>query len=93
MTAAFVEAFSEGLDLKAVEVGGLWAVLDIETHRACLLGHPLWRSDPGFYVEAQVTADDELRRAHGAKAVKAFDLYTLGRRPHDLFGWLAATEQ
>jgi DEAD/DEAH box helicase domain-containing protein len=89
MTSAFAEAFSEGLDLKIVQANGLWGVQELGSHRACFFGHPFWRADPAYYVEEQVLADDILRREHGATHVRCWDLYSLGRRPHDVYGWLA----
>lgn len=89
MTSSFADAFSEGLDLKVVQTTGLWGLVEMGSLRACLFVHPLWRSDPAYYVEEQVMADDDLRHAHGATQVRSWDLYTLARRPHDVYGWLA----
>jgi hypothetical protein len=53
----------------------------------------LSRGSPLVRVRPKDLIASATRRRSTPKAVKAFDLYTLGRRPHDLFGWLAATEQ
>jgi DEAD/DEAH box helicase domain-containing protein len=86
---AFVEGFRAALPgLEALRVAGLPAIMDRSGRRMAILGHPLWRADPEFYMDVQARADVTGRSQHGASAVRAYDVWSLGRRPYELFAWL-----
>jgi len=84
---AFVEAFAPALDdLQPVRLEGLWSAHSPAQGRAVFFGHPLWRLDEGYHVDAQIDAMDAAREL-GAEP-RASDLYLLRRRPQSAFQWL-----
>jgi DEAD/DEAH box helicase domain-containing protein len=89
LTEDFVSAFREAIPLQAVEVGQLPAVFAPARRRLAFFGHPLWRLEPIYYGEEQVEAEDAARETFQASETKAFDIYSLGRKPFDMYTWLA----
>jgi DEAD/DEAH box helicase domain-containing protein len=85
----FVAAFGEATSLEPVDLKGVHGVIDRGRSRAAFFGHPLWRGDVRYFTEPQAEADLLLRRDFGMSEIRAFDLLTLDREPHDVFAWLA----
>ncbi len=85
---SFVAAFGEHTDFERVTVGLLHGVKASSTGRAALFGHPLWRSEPEYFVDLQEAADSEVRATHRTESVQFVDLATLQRHPARVFAWL-----
>ena len=88
IAGSFVAAFGEHTDFERMTAGDLHAVATASSGRAAVFGHPLWRSEPGHFVEAQRTADSRVRARRGIEEVRFFDLATLLRHPAKVFAWL-----
>jgi DEAD/DEAH box helicase domain-containing protein len=82
--SAFVAAFRPALeDLQLVQLGPLWGAHSPNRGRAVFFGHPLWRLDEPYFVDAQVDALDAARGL-GAQGWPV-DLFTLRRTPQVAF--------
>ena len=93
MQAAFMDSFGKTVRLHRSEFGPLPAILNPETRRLALFGHPLWRTEPEYWEAEQVLTSERGREESGAQQVRAFDFLALARRPMDVFAWLvSATE-
>jgi DEAD/DEAH box helicase domain-containing protein len=80
----FIAAFRPALpDLERVQLGPLWGVSSAARGRAVFFGHPLWRLDQAYFVDAQRAAVDAARRL-GVEA-RPIDLFTLRRTPQAAF--------
>lgn len=83
-----VDGFAKAFGVRPTPLGVLWGAQDPHTGRVAFFGHPLWRTHVGDFTEAQanalVTAE-----AGGASEVRAWDLYTLSRRPDEVYTWMA----
>ena len=88
MVGSFVAAFGGFTDFDAVTANGLRGVVSPQANRAAVFGHPLWRSDPAYYVEAQRAADAKLKTEFTVQEVRFFDLRTLQKHPARVFAWL-----
>ena len=88
IAGSFVAAFGEHTKFEPVRTGGLHGVASPLAGRAAVFGHPLWRSEPAYFVESQRTADSQLRSERGVQEVRFFDLRTLQRDPAKVFAWL-----
>ena len=88
IAGSFVAAFGEHTDFERMTAGELHGVATASSGRAAVFGHPLWRSEPENFVEAQRTADSQVRAIRGIKEVRFFDLATLQRHPAKVFAWL-----
>ena len=88
ITGSFVAAFGEHTDFERIMAGDLNGVATPLSRRVAVFGHPLWRSDPEYFVEAQRTADSLVRAKWSIKEVRFFDLATLQRHPAKVFAWL-----
>ena len=75
--SAFVEAF-DGFTMGEAE--GLSYVADRDVGKAVVLGHPLWRSEPAHYTEAQAESVDYLESEMGLQ-VACTSFYELERNP------------
>jgi len=84
--SAFVEAF-DGFTMGEAE--GLSYVADRDVGKAVVLGHPLWRSEPAHYTEAQAESVDYLESEMGLK-VACTSFYELERNPLVVYRLLQA---
>ena len=91
IVGSFVAAFGAYTKFEAVAAEGLHGVASAQAGRAALFGHPLWRSDPAYYVEAQRAADSKVRSGGAVGEVRFFDLRTVQRHPAKVFAWLQPT--
>jgi DEAD/DEAH box helicase domain-containing protein len=86
VVASFLKGYG-GSRMLASEFAGLQAIGNQASGRAVLLGHPLWRRDADFWVDAQADAFDA---ASGPWAeVRMLDVLDVLRRPHAAYTWLA----
>ena len=69
---SFVDAFGRYTDFDAVAANGLYGVVSPQANRAAVFGHPLWRSDPAYYVETQRAADAKLQTERAVQEVRFF---------------------
>lgn len=67
-------------DLEALEVSGLAVLVNRQSRKGVLLGHPLWRSEPAQFTDQQAEVADILEMDHGLK-VTASDYFALERNP------------
>ena len=79
------EAFA---DIDRLELGALWGARVRGRRRVALFGHPLWISDPNWYVEQHGAPHAIAEYDHGASEVNAFDVLSPITAPHDLWRWL-----
>ncbi|MFC1985742.1 DEAD/DEAH box helicase [Chloroflexota bacterium] len=82
-----VETFCRAFRLEPIILNQLWGALDREKGRVAFFGHPLWRLERVFYTEQQVLAEEAVISDYQAEA-KAFDLWSLSRKPTPVFKWL-----
>lgn len=92
---ALAEALScagtRGLRLRALDDAGELPVLVCEeTHRAALLGHPLWLSAPEEWTPVQRQACQTVSEHHGVRHAAHFDFIMLERDPMKVVRWLHA---
>lgn len=85
---SFVDAFGDHTDFRQVGVNKLNAVASQSSSRAAVFGHPLWRSEPQYFLKCQQVAHTELRSDHAIDEVRFFDLATLQKHPAKVFAWL-----
>ncbi len=83
LATSFATAFQQA-GVISEEVAGLWT-LRAPSGRAVTLGHPLWRSQADFFVDAQAEAQVRLEDMSEVTSVLASDLYQLDRFPLAVF--------
>ena len=84
----FASAYGPHSKMEHAAFGSLQGVVSHETKRAVFFGHPLWRLDEPYFVDAQEEALDQARTHPAVGEVQAFDLWTLRRNPATVFQWL-----
>jgi DEAD/DEAH box helicase domain-containing protein len=86
----FVRAFESALPCETVALSnGLLGILRGDRRRGVVVGHPLWRTDPRFFNEAQGLAFDEVQTDYSTESVGVTDPWILQRIPAQVFQWLA----
>jgi DEAD/DEAH box helicase domain-containing protein len=85
LATGFVKAYQSAVDVRALELCGLAALLNAKNGRAILLGHPLWRHEKDFWTAEQAEACEEARETSGASQVLASDLFVLARQPQAIY--------
>ncbi len=70
---------------------GIPAIRSSDSRRWAIIGHPLWPSDEGSWIQGQKEAADYARR-HQARDVRSFDLFSFERRPGHLLSWLGGKD-
>jgi DEAD/DEAH box helicase domain-containing protein len=89
----FVRAYQSALPCEVVELNaGLLGIIRSDRKRGVVVGHPLWRTDPRFFNEAQGLAFDEVQTDFGVETVGITDPWVLQRIPAQVFQWLAHGE-
>lgn len=69
-------------------VSGFPYVLNGDSRRAVLIGHPLWHRHEGYATEEQIASLEELADQFGASKVTQTDAYQALRHPLQLLRWM-----
>ena len=85
MAKNFITAFGGHTDFTHITAGKLHGVHAPSTNRTVLFTHPLWHSDPNYFVQYQ---RESLSQPRTSEKTKFFDLASLSRHPAKVFTWL-----
>ena len=87
IVAGFFAAFAEHTDFERKTAGDLHGIDSASAARIAVFGHPLWRSEAKYFVDAQKTAVADLQ-SDTEREVRFFDLRMLQQHPAKIFSWL-----